>query len=201
VACLDHDDAWVPAKLATQLAYLNDHPEADGVDSMMQTSYRDGKILLWGKDRPVFCLEAALKENQIFNQMLLIKRSALLAVGGFDSAIKIWDDQAISIRLAAAGFRIDHIDESLGLHRRHSGNASGRTAAMVWDGLRMLWKYRMLYEETFGWRSFPARFAYVLETAGRKRGKLLGRVLRLAGSAFNSLGSYKHRTLVCELGR
>jgi glycosyltransferase involved in cell wall biosynthesis len=194
IAYLDHDDAWIPTKLETQIAYLRAHPECDGVDSCMDATYPDGRRLLWGTGRRSLCLENALKENQIFNQMLLVRRMALLAAGGFDGDVKVWDDQAISIRLAAAGFRIDHLDVALGLHRRHHDNASGNTGAMIQDGLSMLWKYRALYNELFVWRCYPARTAFILETAGRKRGKIVGRALRMASSAMRPFGSYELRT-------
>jgi GT2 family glycosyltransferase len=191
LAYLDSDDRWHPRKLEIQLAYLEQHPECGGVDTFMRTTYANGRELVWGEGRRPLCLEDALKSNQIFNQALLVQRSALIDAGGYDTRIKGWDDHAISIRLAERGCTIHHIPEALVFHHRHTDNQSGKAMFMAWDGLRLIWRYRSLYRRTLGWRCFPAQAGFVLRTVGRKRGKILGRALRYMGSALGILGAYR----------
>jgi glycosyltransferase involved in cell wall biosynthesis len=180
VAYLDHDDWWAPNKLEVEVAHLREHRELDGVDSGMTTVYPDGRSHLWGEGRRSLCLEDALRENQIINQMLLVKRATLLRAGGYDPSVRAWDDHAVSIRLAAVNARIDHLPQSLGIYHRHSSNHSRKLGILLRDGIVILWEYRALYIRVLGWMAIPRQMVYILKHGARLHDKIpvVGHVVR-----------------------
>ncbi len=65
----------------------------------------------------------------------LYRRERLLAVGGFDERLRIWEDADLHVRLAAAGARFEVIEEVLCLALRRAESASAN--------YRENWRYRL----------------------------------------------------------
>ena len=185
IAFNDSDDLWAPNKLELQLGWLEAAPELDGVYGAMTAFYPDGRTQSWADDRPPMVdAAAALCDANMTVQTLLVKRTALEALGGFDESFGILDDQDISIRMARLGQRVRFVvDPPLVRHRRNDGNYSSRAGRFFVEDLQIIWKHRALCNELYGPGSDRVHLSRALERfAGRRPrlglpARLLARVL------------------------
>jgi glycosyltransferase involved in cell wall biosynthesis len=126
IAFLDADDLWHPDKLASQTTQLQAHPEAAAAYSWTDYIDSTGHILYPGM-RPRYegnIYTALFEQNFIASgSNLLIRRSALDAVGNFDPSFPCVHDWELWLRLAEqfpfALVRQAHIQ-----YRQHSGTIS-----------------------------------------------------------------------------
>lgn len=144
VIFLDNDDIWEPEALAVLTAALERHPEAAGayvmgryIDGAGQP-IRVGMLEDWMRARrkvegsrvvailpsefttfSCFALEQWLPSPGV----LLMRRAALEAVGGFDQATAPCDDYDLYFRLTRRGGLI-FVDRPLFGYRLHGGNVS-----------------------------------------------------------------------------
>ena len=129
IALLDHDDIWEPNKLERQMEELARHPDAD-------ICYT-GRVLLMQKGNattlggvidvpPAEDIRRSLFKGVTFlPSAALIRRSTLLAVGGFDPKMCHGsDDYDMWLRLLHAGAKFAACREPLVQYRRHEGNWS-----------------------------------------------------------------------------
>lgn len=105
IGFLDADDEWLPGKLAAQLPLL---AEASFVACDARLFAADGAPLgpLFGGARPrpgPACWQGLLAHNTIATSCVLVWRAAFDAVGGFDPALPVAEDQDLWLRLARAG--------------------------------------------------------------------------------------------------
>jgi glycosyltransferase involved in cell wall biosynthesis len=126
IAFLDADDLWHPDKLASQVMQLQAHPEAAMAYSWTHYIDHEGNPLYpgrrWRYEGDVY---AALFENNFIESgsNLLIRRSALNHVGGFDPSFTCVHDWELWLRLAehypVALVRQVHVQ-----YRQHPGTIS-----------------------------------------------------------------------------
>lgn len=136
VAFLDHDDVWTPAKLERQLQLLaNDNPAmilcalnvVDSNGTFVRTARlraRDDLItgmLMFDGTETVSCSSTGL-----------VRRSALVASGGFDVALSMSADWDLLLRMLLSG-GVAYVDEPLVAYRVHGTNMSRNIAAMERD--------------------------------------------------------------------
>jgi glycosyltransferase involved in cell wall biosynthesis len=130
VAFLDADDRWLPDFLAHQLQAFARRPELDML-------YADGLIIgttpLAGRTYMAECPSTGpvtvaslldLRCNVLLSTVVA-RRTALLAVGGFDESLRRGHDADLWFRLARHGALIDYQRSVLILRRVHDGNLSG----------------------------------------------------------------------------
>lgn len=125
IAFLDHDDLWLPTKLEKQAKVAMENPDLICVYTTFSYLYVDGS----SKEIPVFPakdLWPALRyKTPILPSTAIVKRSALLEVGGFQKLYCI-DDWNLWFRLvcrySAEAFR--EISESLTMYRWWENNES-----------------------------------------------------------------------------
>jgi teichuronic acid biosynthesis glycosyltransferase TuaG len=138
VAFLDADDLWLPERLEAQLAVM----EETGVDLV----YTDGFIfsedgsesvterfhILPGAARGVEMFRTLFTSNRIGTLSVLVKRSALDAVGLFDEdrAYQNCEDYDLWLRLARRGASFYGMPEKLVRYRRHA-DATTYTASRL----------------------------------------------------------------------
>jgi glycosyltransferase involved in cell wall biosynthesis len=135
VAFLDSDDLWMPQKLERQIALL--HRAGDSVPCCLAS------IMMAWKDRQVSSFENAglnpkleeglwlnpdevlLRTSVLFNQGVLVRRSTLCELGGFDRSLRILEDFDLALRLSLKG-PWAFIREPLAVWRQSEGSLSGK---------------------------------------------------------------------------
>lgn len=137
VAFLDQDDVWRPGKLAAQVAAMT--PD----DALCFTGFdiiRDGTRLPgWGGS--VSGYRQLLTGNPIGASTVLVRRSVLSEVGGFDPSLPGADDWDAWLRVARRT-GLAHVPDVLASYRVHGGMASRDYRAMWLASVRVLWKHR-----------------------------------------------------------
>lgn len=108
VAFLDADDLWLPGKLASQVEQLNRNPRMSLVtcDCLILDESGLPRKRTHAQHRPVSganAWKALLAANFIPTPTVLARRDALLAAGGFDSALPVAEDLDLWIRMGVAG--------------------------------------------------------------------------------------------------
>ncbi|GAB4209820.1 MAG: hypothetical protein OHK0022_41600 [Roseiflexaceae bacterium] len=138
---LDADDMLAPELLARALPLLRDQPQVGFVYTGFQ---------LFGDDSTVwpsvpFDLRLLRLDNYI-HPPALTRRCAWQQAGGFDLRMPFYEDWDFWLRLAAAGWRGQHIDAPLVYYRRHGSSLIGRTGSYVWDArAHIIRKHPRLY--------------------------------------------------------
>ena len=138
VAFLDDDDLWEPNKLETQLRVA----ESKHADVIFCDVVSFGKGC---KTTPPLRPPARLSTREAFFlgncgggcSVAMVRRSALLAVGGLDETL-VSPDWDLWMRLSWH-FNIAWMDEVLVRYRYHQGNTSKRMSVTIWS-LRIIAK-------------------------------------------------------------
>jgi glycosyltransferase involved in cell wall biosynthesis len=115
VAFLDADDEWLPEKLARQVAYFLQYPEAGLLHTAMLSDVRQS-VAMPGPPRNMFC---ELFHSSFFINTLtvMVPRVVLTEVGGFDERREIHiEDYDLWLRIAAR-YPVGYIPEPLAYHR------------------------------------------------------------------------------------
>ncbi len=127
IARMDGDDRCCAHRFATQLAFLEAHPEFAFVSSAM--SMFDGQGI-WGRNYPI---EQPTKRDfkrtpPFCHAPVMIRREALEAVGGYSVDPKLLrvEDYHLWVKLYAAGYRGYNLSEPLYLVREDSAAAARR---------------------------------------------------------------------------
>jgi glycosyltransferase involved in cell wall biosynthesis len=123
VAFLDDDDGWLPEKLAKQVAYLDAHPAVALVYTRAEARYDDGRRCVVPRTQtPAETLEALLASDVIMHSSVMVRRTTLEAVGGFDETMRAAEDYDLWLRIAAR-YRIACLSKTLTIYRA-SGSRS-----------------------------------------------------------------------------
>lgn len=137
VAFLDHDDRWLPGKLAAQLERL-----APGV-GLCSTAFdllADGtRSPGWGG--PATDYRHLLSGNPIGASTVVVRRDVLKTVGGFTPGIAGAEDWEAWLRVARVSL-LEHVPEPLVLYRVHEHMVSGDYRQMWRGSMRVLWLHR-----------------------------------------------------------
>lgn len=138
VAFLDSDDEWLPRKLERQLSAIDDRGD-DWIGAYCETVTADASAF----DRIVSSLSDrlfrrrgsreggtelaySLLSMQVFmgpGSTLVVERSVLQRIGGFDEGLSIYEDWDLVLRVLAEG-KLAYVDEPLAVVHR-SGDAPG----------------------------------------------------------------------------
>lgn len=170
VAFLDSDDAWHPDKLRLQLHALEQHPECDVCTSNWQQlvvpetgSRRDPPSDL----SPGLDIAAGLRGSlRLPPGTVLVRRTRLVELGGFDLSAPPCEDWDLWLRLAAAGCKFVLEPSHLLLIRSHDSNISNQS-------------FRMMKAEVRAWdKNIAPRYGALARPLRRRaaRAHFLGRV-------------------------
>jgi glycosyltransferase involved in cell wall biosynthesis len=130
ICFLDHDDIFMPHKLATQVACVLSQPNVGMVHSGWRRVNGEGKKLAdvcpW-KKIPVLDLTNWLQHMPILFTAMLFKREWVEKVGGLDTQYKQASDLDLVQRLALTGCKTVWVKDILVCYREHESNHSLNT--------------------------------------------------------------------------
>jgi glycosyltransferase involved in cell wall biosynthesis len=124
IALLDSDDLWVPKKTELQMNYVRDHQTCSLVYTDMKTFDATGIIEESVKISRNLNLPSGRIFPQVFAETLfqtssvLIRKSCVDRVGGFDTSLRMGDDYEFFLRMARH-YEVGYVDEPLVLYRQH----------------------------------------------------------------------------------
>jgi glycosyltransferase involved in cell wall biosynthesis len=161
---MDADDRMRPNRLERQIAFLAEHPELDVASSLVR--HIDGENRVIGKDNSkLFTHEAILKlvaANELIgfcHPAAVVRKSAVMAVGGYRKQFWPAEDIDLWSRLAENGYKMLVQPEYLLDYRMHGSSASVSGARVTRQKIRWLkdcMLRRRAGKEELDWESFLA---------------------------------------------
>jgi glycosyltransferase involved in cell wall biosynthesis len=134
IAFLDHDDAWLPEFLDTQVGHLERHPGVGLVHCDFQTMDGDGHIIeesvaaSRGRRRPSGRVFPQLfMDSFIVGNSVVIRRECFTRLGFFDESLK-WADYHMWLRIARH-YKVDYTDRVLTKDRQHATQSTRNAVA------------------------------------------------------------------------
>ena len=119
IAFIDQDDEWLPDKLQKQWALLKNNPYMAFVTCNQFFKFNDGVA------PPDFFKEEILNEHRSLTaSALVVRKHAVLTIGGFDEGMVFASDMDIVRRLRNSGFVDGNVNELLLYKWYHGGNES-----------------------------------------------------------------------------
>lgn len=148
VAFLDDDDTWLPPRLERQLDRFAGRDERLAVVwcSSVKVSDISGRVISENRAGPL--LEGHvdfLRSTRFGTSVPLIRRSALVAVGGFDERLPGAQDRDLWIRLALR-FGFDFVPDVLVQHHIHGDQITADLGKKVLAREMLLEKHRRAFE-------------------------------------------------------
>lgn len=131
VAFLDADDRWLPDHLERSAATLERHPDADvafsGYRQFGQVSREVRAEVESG--RPLDLSVSLLDVNHVLQSTAVVRRSALLAAGGYDESRRYGEDFELWLRLSLTS-KFAATGAITVEYRTHPGQVTARPARM-----------------------------------------------------------------------
>lgn len=125
IAFLDSDDLWLPRKLEMQIASLGENPTRQWSytrSELVDSSGRPlpgGRGLRYPERKDGWIAESLLRgEAAVTQSSVVVRREAVVRVGGYPEDLPICGDYELYLRLALES-EIDFVDAPLVLVRRH----------------------------------------------------------------------------------
>ena len=131
IAFLDHDDVWLPNKLAVQVEHLIEHPDG-GLNVCRIENFLDPGVSLppGGGDVP-------LMKEQINLGTMVVRRDVFSQVGDFDPGYSVADDLDWVTRAKDLGARMTILPDVLMRRRVHEANLSHDVQTRKSDWFRL----------------------------------------------------------------
>jgi glycosyltransferase involved in cell wall biosynthesis len=143
IAFLDADDIWPKGKLEPQIELLKRNPTAalvfgdclqfDENGPRLETLFRASRLgaLEWG-DTEILpqAYHRLIEDNFITTGSVIVRRSAFLAIGGFDESLRLVEDLDLWLRISAK-WPIAWCAQVCLLRRRHDANISRDPESMA----------------------------------------------------------------------
>jgi glycosyltransferase involved in cell wall biosynthesis len=124
VAFLDHDDLWLPEKLAAQVEFMDAHPEYPLSYHAVDYFADDRDLDLPQREGPAGDVLAKLfKRIFLITLAVMCRRECFDKAGLFDEELRFAQDYEIWLRMAVH-FDFGCIDRVLGRYRFHEANLS-----------------------------------------------------------------------------
>ena len=146
IQLLDADDRIAANKVASQVRFLEEHPEVAVVychtllfdaDDPSQTWDYEGRSRYQSGD----ILAPMVDDGFIFTMATLVRRSWMERVAPFDEELPSNEDWDFWLRMAHAGARFHYLPGSpLALYRAHNTSRSSRHVEHGWSGIMVLQK-------------------------------------------------------------
>jgi GT2 family glycosyltransferase len=123
LAYLNSDDAWLPWAVETVLRVFDERPEVevvfgDGIKIDEPSGVQRLRLF------PPFDRVRLANHESIMQPAVFWRRSLFERIGGFDSGMRYVADLDYWLRAAAAGARIEHVNEVIAIERIHEARLS-----------------------------------------------------------------------------
>jgi hypothetical protein len=177
VAFLDSDDLWMPAKLERQLDALRTRPECRWSYTAVERIDESGRTAVDPATSPWVPYDGDITEHlltiraYVAMPTVVVERSLVNEVGGFDGQLRFGEDYDLWLRLALRS-PVAVVDEALARVRRHAGNYSH-------DRVGFYTGWERLYAKATSTITDPR----LLATCSRKRGEIALGLAALHGRA------------------
>lgn len=143
IALLDQDDVWRPEKLQRQIDVLTSRADVGLVHSdVVYRDERQGRTYRQTRPRAALsgqCYATLFAGSSIAACTIVMRRSAIEAVGPFDERIQGTDDYDMALRISRR-FALAYVDEPLAVYRVHETNWSHRSVDMLRGELKVVEK-------------------------------------------------------------
>jgi glycosyltransferase involved in cell wall biosynthesis len=140
---MDADDRMHPNRLERQIAFLAEHPELDVASSLV--CHIDGDNRVIGKDNSQLFTHEAIQKLVAANELIgfchpaaVVRKSAVMAVGGYRKQFWPAEDIDLWSRLAENGYKLLVQPEYLLDYRMHGASASIAGARLARHKVRWL---------------------------------------------------------------
>jgi glycosyltransferase involved in cell wall biosynthesis len=143
LAFLDQDDLWDPHKLSRQVP-LFQHDDVALVHAGARFVDNAGNVTSILTGDPDLTTHALLADCRLAVQTVVVRRSVLETLGGFDETLSGADDWDMWIRIVDR-FRITAVPDALATIRVHSGNQSRDADLMYASAERVMNKHRTIH--------------------------------------------------------
>ena len=128
IAFLDSDDEWVPGKLASQIGFLEDHPEVGLCGSGHLLMSRDGESIPYpGRNPPDWRRELHTAESFHGASTSVVRREVLESVGTFDERLRVLEDWDWLLRVSQH-YLIHILPEQLAIIHENNPSDADQTA-------------------------------------------------------------------------
>jgi glycosyltransferase involved in cell wall biosynthesis len=164
IALLDSDDLWAPKKTELQMDYLQRHPSCGLVYTDMKT-FDDSGII---EESVKISRNLTYPSGNIFPQMfyetlfqtsaVLMRKSCIDAVGGFDADLRMGDDYELFLRISRH-YEMGCVDEPLILYRQHATQGTRTWGKQLQQGVP--WEFLVL-------KKIVDRYPEIFNELGRK---------------------------------
>ena len=139
IAMLDADDRWAINKLKKQIPYTADYDVIYTAALNFEDSHRVDNVTFQSRPLPqgdVF--DQLLVDNFLTHSSLLLKKQAVLDVGGYDESLRTTCDWDLWLRMSAAGYRFAGCPEALTEYRWRATSNSRNHQRTCGDRLMVL---------------------------------------------------------------
>lgn len=134
IAFLDSDDRWKPEKLEKQASFIGKHRNVgllygpveriDASGNLLVKETEEARKLCRRQHRRSEAYEVLAYQCTIFGSNLVVKRTVLEELNGYDENIKHYEDVDLYLRLALR-YPFCYLDEALAQYSRYCGNTEG----------------------------------------------------------------------------
>jgi glycosyltransferase involved in cell wall biosynthesis len=149
-ALMDADDVADPERLATQAAFLREHPEVDVVGSQLAIIDETGRHLGYRAypTAPRDIHRAMRRFNALAQPAVMLRRKVVLDAGGYQHPRLVYtEDYELWCRLAVRGVQFANLPQPLLRYRIHSTSGKTRSTKVLLRNTltikRMYWKGQM----------------------------------------------------------
>jgi GT2 family glycosyltransferase len=139
VASLDADDEYLPGRLAALEAAALVRPDLDilATDVLFETDAREAGRFSEHIGFPADGQRSAVLDR-CFVAVPAVRRTRLLAIGGFDESLRISEDWDVLIRLVLAGAAVGLVDEPLYRYRLRADSLTANRVESLRSRVRVL---------------------------------------------------------------
>lgn len=150
IAFLDSDDQWFPQKLERVRAFIEKDPDVDlwCHSEIADLGHRKKELRYFQcYDTDLHPFLNLYRHNCLSTSAVVVRKSCLLDVGGFDPQLTSGQDYDLWLRMAARKIRIGFIKDMLGVYNVRDGNLSSNPVRRLKCMLRIRIKARSILKQ------------------------------------------------------